>query len=124
MKKFTVFLLIFVFAFQSILCYGANINEDMVYTDFSLCFANVYLANDHNESLILRNVRRNNGYGSTEAVLPLEYTELSVIKENIFSKEGKCLTFDEINTYLLDQKIVFLVASNQYGYKLLYVEFV
>lgn len=96
---------------------------DDIFRSYNFYTGNVYLMNDEGNSVILRNVKKNNGYGAEEAALELEYSDTSIIKENIFSSSGERLSFETINTYLLDSKVVFLAARNAQRIRILYMEF-
>jgi len=93
------------------------------FTAYNFYTGNVYLMNDENYSVILRNVKKSNAFGTEQFVPSLEYIELSIIMDNIFSAAGNKLSFEQINTYLLDQKVEFLVAENQHRVKVVYMEF-
>ena len=92
---------------------------------FSMDFytGNIYLANDETNSVIIKNVRKNNYLIAEEPDIGLEYSDLPIIKENVFSKNGEKLSFDTINTYLLDQKVSFIVARGPAKVRILYMEF-
>lgn len=85
---------------------------------------NIYLANDETSSVIIKNVRKQNGFIAGEITFSLEYTDLPIIAENIFSKDGEHLSFETINTYLLDQRVTFIAAGNSEKIKILYMEFI
>ncbi len=85
---------------------------------------NIYLANEETNSVIIKNVRKQNGFMAEEIAFDLEYTDISIIAENIFSKNGERLSFETINTYLLDQRVTFIAAGNSEKIKILYMEFI
>lgn len=85
---------------------------------------NIYLANEETSSVIIKNVRKQNSFMAEEIAFSLEYTDLPIIGQNIFSKDGERLSFETVNTYLLDQRITFIAAGNSEKIKILYMEFI
>ncbi len=85
---------------------------------------NIYLANEETSSVIIKNVRKQNSFTAEEIAFSLEYTDLPIIAENIFSKSGERLSFETVNTYFLDQRITFIAAGNSEKIKILYMEFI
>ena len=85
---------------------------------------NIYLANEETGSVIIKNVRKQNAFMAEEIAFSLEYTDLPIIAQNIFSKDGERLSFETINTYLLDQRVTFIAAGNSEKIKILYMEFI
>ncbi len=96
--------------------------EEHIFTNFKLCHGTVWLLNDENNTVILQNVKTKTAFGREEIVPDLEYREIPVIPSNIFSFEGEPLGFEVVNAYLLDSRVSFVVASNDYGYRILYME--
>lgn len=98
------------------------VSEDRIFRGFKMYTGTVWLLNDENNTVILQNVKTKNAYGKEELVPDLEYKAISIIPQNIFSKEGKALSFETVNAYLLDSKVTFVAAVNAYEYKVLYME--
>ena len=114
MKKFCLFLTLIILTLSSSAFAELFHNMDF-YT------GNLYLANDETSSVIIKNVRKQNAFMAEEIAFSLEYTDLPIIAENIFSKDGERLSFETINTYLLDQRVTFIAAGNSEKIKILYM---
>lgn len=93
-----------------------------VFHDFKMYTGTVWLLDDEDSSVILKNVRTKNTFGREEIVMELEYTKVPIIAGNVFSAEGEALSVEQVNTYLLDSKVTFIAAQNESGYKVLYME--
>ena len=102
------------------LCFAQG--ED-IFMSYDFYTGTVYLVNDETSSVIFQNVKKFNLNGTGENALELEYSDLPVIKDNVFSAQGEKLSFDTINTYLLDQKVIFMAARNPERIKIIYMEF-
>lgn len=120
-KKFMLFFtaLNLVLGGQAV-CFAEN---GGIFQSYDFYTATVYLVNDETNSVIFRNVKKYNLNGTGENALELEYSDLPVIKDNIFSAKGERLSFDTVNTYMLDQKVVFMAARNPERIKIIYMEF-
>ena len=51
----------------------------------------------------------------------LEYKAVKINQGNMFEQDGKKLTFDVINGYLLDRSATVLVGRCKRGYRVLYL---
>ncbi len=117
MKKLCLFLTLIL-----LLVHASAFAEPFHNMDFYT--GNIYLANEETNSVIIKNVRKQNSFIAEEIPFSIEYTDLPIIGQNMFSKDGERLSFETINTYLLDQRVTFIAAGNSEKIKILYMEFI
>lgn len=114
--------LLFILTIILLVLSSSSFAEPFHHMDFYT--GNIYLANEETSSVIIKNVRKQNGFMAEEIAFNLEYSDLPVIADNMFSKNGERLSFETINTYFLDQRITFIAAGNSEKIKILYMEFI
>ena len=98
------------------------LGEDRVFRGIKMYTGTVWLLNDEDNTVIFQNVKTKNAYGVDILVPDLEYKAVSVIPSNIFTKDGRRVSFEEVNSNLLDSKVVFISGVNAYEHKVLYLE--
>ena len=120
-KRVLCLCLLFVF---SICNFGVFAEKnDKIYTEIKCYKARLFVCDTENEKIILVNVAPVNNPNMLNQAPHLEYTALDVCKELIFGSKGQNLTLDVINGYLLDSMVTMLVGKNNYGYKILSIQF-
>lgn len=97
--------------------------NDKIYTEIKCYKARVYVCDTENEKVVLVNVAPVNNPNMLNQAPHLEYTALGVNKELIFGSKGQILTLDVINGYLLDSMVTVFVGKNNYGYKIVSMQF-
>ena len=118
-KKITAVILILLMLVSGS-CFAAD--DSRIFRDFKLYTGTVWLLNEENSSVILQNVKTKNMFNTDVIVPELEYKETPIIAQNIFSSDGKPLSFETVNAYLLDRNVRFIAAKNSDGWKVLYME--
>lgn len=119
-KRFLTLFITLIFLLSGINAYAVPVENQ--FFDYMFCTGTVWLLNDETNCVILQNVKTKNSFGVEENVMELEYKEIPIISQNIFFSDGEQLSFETVNTYMLDRKVSFIAARNAYYYKVLYME--
>lgn len=98
-----------------------TVDADSIYTEYKFYTANVYVCDTSTGEIILRNVKPMNISDGNAGAQALEYKAVKINRGNMFEQDGKKLTFDVINGYLLDRSATVLVGRCKRGYRVLYL---
>ncbi len=122
MKKASLVFLTLCMIFSSTITSFA-LDSKMVFTDAAYYDAKIYVCDTQNKEAILLGVSPltyTPGYFSGGE---LEYKALPITETRIFGADGQKYSMSMVNGYLLDSSVKVLIAKNEYGYKILSMQF-
>ncbi len=122
MKKASLVFLTFCIIFSSTLNAFA-LDSKMIFNDVSYYNAKIYVCDTQNKEAVLLGVTPltyTPGYFSASE---LEYKAVPIVESRIFDSNGQKLSMSTVNGYLLDSSVKVLIGKNEYGYKILHMQF-
>lgn len=99
------------------------LDSGAMFTEIRYYYAKIYVCDTQRNEAILLNVSLPTGIPDSALTEPIEYTALPIVTSTILGSKGQKLNMEVINAYLLDSPVRVLVAKNDYGYKILSMEF-
>ena len=122
MKKASLVFLTFCIILSSTLNAFA-LDSKTIFKDATYYNAKIYVCDTQNKEAVLLEVNPltyTQGYFSGGE---LEYKALPIVESRIFDSNGKKLSMSMVNGYFLDSSVKVLIGKNEYGYKILYMQF-
>ncbi|MBQ2932097.1 MAG: hypothetical protein IJE62_04550 [Clostridia bacterium] len=99
------------------------LDPKMIFKDAAYYNAKIYVCDTQNKEAVLLGVSPltyTPGYFSGSE---LEYKALPITESRIVGADGQKYSMSMVNGYLLDSSVRVLIAKNEYGYKILHMQF-
>lgn len=94
--------------------------SSLIYTEYKTYKANVYVCDSENRQIILQNVSPAKPADMLTA-RSLEYIAIPVNPNGMYEQDGRQLTFDIINEFLLDREATVVVGRCAGGFRVVYM---